>query len=54
MGSEEWKHFKTEILYGFDFDSFMFIITLMNLMLHSIGNPNVRQMDSLSKNYLEK
>lgn len=54
MTSEEWKYFKTEMFYGFDFDPSMVRIASMNLMLHSIDNPNVRQMDSLSKRYEEE
>ncbi|WP_102401256.1 HsdM family class I SAM-dependent methyltransferase [Haloimpatiens massiliensis] len=54
MSNEEWEHFRTEMFYGFDFDSSMVRIASMNLMLHSIDNPNVRRMDSLSKNYEEE
>ncbi|BDR76575.1 type I restriction-modification system subunit M [Clostridium tetani] len=54
MTSEEWEHFKTEMFYGFDFDPSMVRIASMNLMLHGIDNPNVRQMDSLSKRYEEE
>jgi type I restriction enzyme M protein len=54
MTIEEWEHFKTEMFYGFDFDPSMVRIASMNLMLHGIDNPNVRQMDSLSKRYEEE
>lgn len=54
MSNEEWKHFRNEMFYGFDFDPSMVRIASMNLMLHSIDNPNVRQMDSLSKRYEEE
>lgn len=54
MNSEEWEHFRKEMFYGFDFDPSMVRIASMNLMLHSIDNPNVRQMDSLSKRYEEE
>lgn len=54
MSNEEWEHFRNEMFYGFDFDPSMVRIASMNLMLHSIDNPNVRQMDSLSKRYEEE
>lgn len=54
MTSGEWDHFREEMFYGFDFDPSMVRIASMNLMLHSIDNPNVRQMDTLSKRYEEE
>lgn len=54
MSSEEWEHFRTSMFYGFDFDPSMVRIASMNLMLHSIDNPNIVQSDSLSKGYGEE
>ncbi|NFM15850.1 SAM-dependent DNA methyltransferase [Clostridium sporogenes] len=54
MTPEEWERFRTEMFYGFDFDPSMVRIASMNLMLHSIDNPNVRQMDTMSKAYEEE
>ncbi|WP_252250024.1 class I SAM-dependent DNA methyltransferase [Clostridium sp. ZBS13] len=54
MSNEEWEHFKNEMFYGFDFDPSMVRIASMNLMLHSIDDPNVRQMDAMSKRYEEE
>lgn len=54
MSNEEWEHFRTDMFYGFDFDPSMVRIASMNLMLHSIDNPNVRQMDAMSKAYDEE
>lgn len=54
MSSEEWEHFRTQMFYGFDFDPSMVRIASMNLMLHSIDNPHIRQMDALSKRYEEE
>lgn len=54
MTSDEWEHFKNEMFYGFDFDPSMVRIASMNLMLHGIDNPNIRQMDTLSKRYEEE
>lgn len=54
MSNEEWEHFRSEMFYGFDFDPSMVRIASMNLMLHSLDNPNVIQMDALSKRYEEE
>lgn len=54
MSNEEWEHFRNDMFYGFDFDPSMVRIASMNMMLHSIDNPNVRQMDAMSKRYEEE
>src|SRR3712207_8751707 len=54
MSNEEWEHFRNNMFYGFDFDASMVRIASMNLMLHSIDNPNIKQMDTLSKNFEEE
>jgi type I restriction enzyme M protein len=41
-------------IYGFDNDEKMVKISLMNLMMHGIRNPNIQRMNSLSKNYEEQ
>jgi type I restriction enzyme M protein len=40
--------------YGFEFDSTMVRISLMNMMLHGITTPNIMLMDTLSKRYTEE
>ena len=54
MSNEEWNHFRKDMFYGFDFDPSMVRIASMNLMLHSIDNPNIRQIDAMSKAYDEE
>ena len=54
MSNEEWDHFRKDMFYGFDFDPSMVRIASMNLMLHSIDNPNIRQIDAMSKAYDEE
>lgn len=54
MSSDDWKYFESNMFHGFDFDPSMVRIASMNLMLHSIDNPDVKQMDSLSKRYEEE
>lgn len=40
--------------YGYDFDSTMIRISLMNMILHGITTPNIKLMDTLSKRYTEE
>lgn len=48
-----WKRLKETTFYGYDFDSTMVRIGLMNLILHGISNPNIERKDTLSKKYNE-
>lgn len=48
-----WKQLKEKTFYGYDFDSTMVRIGLMNLILHGIPYPNINRKDTLSKNYNE-
>ena len=45
-----WKYLKSKTFYGFDFDSTMLRISAMNMALHGIQNPNIKYLDSISKN----
>lgn len=54
MRDDEWENFRTKMFHGFDFDASMVRIASMNLMLHSLDNPNVKQSDSMSKAYDEE
>ncbi len=47
------KHIQTDMFYGFDFDSTMLRISAMNLMLHSIENPQINYQDTLSAGFNE-
>lgn len=44
---------KTETIYGFDNDLRMIKISLMNLMMHGITNPNIARINSLSNRFNE-
>ena len=48
-----WKQLKENTFFGYDFDSTMVRIGLMNLMLHSISQPNIDLKDTLSKKFNE-
>ena len=49
MTSEQWEHFAGGAFNGFDTDRTMLRISAMNLMLHSISNPDINYKDSVSK-----
>jgi type I restriction enzyme M protein len=48
-----WKELRESSFFGYDFDTTMVRIGLMNLMLHGITNPNIKRVDTLSKRYNE-
>jgi len=50
----QWQVLKERTFSGFDFDTTMVRIGLMNLMLHGIDHPNLGYKDTLSKRYDEK
>lgn len=47
-------HYNHTMFNGFDTDSTMLRIGAMNLMLHGIEDPNIAQLDSLSKTNIEE
>lgn len=49
-----WSLLKRETFYGFDFDTTMIRIGLMNMILHGIERPNIKYADTLSKKFEQK
>ncbi|KZE48987.1 DNA methyltransferase [Brevibacillus parabrevis] len=49
MTSEQWDHFASDMFTGLDTDRTMLRLSAMNLMLHSITNPHIDYVDSISK-----
>ncbi|MCG3718995.1 type I restriction-modification system subunit M [Aliarcobacter butzleri] len=49
-----WYKLSNETFYGNDSDISMIRISMMNMMLHDISNPHIKQIDTLSKSYNEK
>ncbi|MDO4837035.1 MAG: class I SAM-dependent DNA methyltransferase [Clostridia bacterium] len=49
MTPEQWEHFAKGAFTGFDIGRNMLRISAMNLMLHSITNPDIDYKDSISK-----
>ncbi|AOY77401.1 type I restriction-modification system subunit M [Clostridium formicaceticum] len=49
MTTEQWEKFEGDAFTGFDTDRTMLRLSAMNLMLHSISNPDINYADSVSK-----
>ena len=49
MTEEQWEHFAGPMFSGYDMDRTMLRISAMNLMLHSITDPDIEYKDSVSK-----
>lgn len=50
----QWEVLRNKTFYGYDFDSTMVRIGIMNLMLHGVDSPNLDYKDTLSKRYDEQ
>lgn len=49
-----WDKLSNSTFYGNDSDISMIRISMMNMMLHDIENPHIKQIDTLSKGFNEK
>jgi type I restriction enzyme M protein len=45
------RHFHHDMFHGFDFDSTMLRIGSMNMLLHGVENPNIRNRDALAEDH---
>jgi len=54
IDKNHWKFLRENAFYGYDFDTTMVRIALMNMVLHGIGDPNIRYADTLSKGFEER
>jgi type I restriction enzyme M protein len=45
------EHFHERMFHGFDFDNTMLRIGSMNMLLHGVENPNIRNRDSLAQDH---
>lgn len=52
--TEKAKSILNESLWGYDFDSTMVRLGLMNLMMHGIDEPHINNKDTLSKSFNEQ
>jgi type I restriction enzyme M protein len=51
LNETQWELLREQTLYGYDFEQTMVRISLMNLMMHGITQPNITQMNTLSTRY---
>ncbi|ADZ09358.1 N-6 DNA methylase [Methanobacterium lacus] len=51
LSKSEYLALKNNSLFGFDFDQTMVRISLMNLMMHGISNPQIDQINTISMRY---
>jgi type I restriction enzyme M protein len=51
INETQWERLREHTLYGYDFDQTMVRISLMNLMMHGITPPNIKQMNTLTARY---
>lgn len=51
---KHWKFLWGKAFYGYDFDTTMVRIALMNMVLHGIANPNIQYSDTLSRGFKER
>lgn len=49
----QWEALKSKTFFGYDFDTTMVRIGLMNLLLHGIDRPQLAYKDTLSKSFTE-
>lgn len=49
----QWEVLREKTFHGYDFDTTMVRIGLMNLLLHGVDRPNLGYMDTLSKRFTE-
>jgi len=54
LTENQWDILRKETFYGFDFDATMVRISLMNMMMHGINRPNIKQINTLSNRYDEQ
>lgn len=49
-----WKHIRSGMFHGFDFDATMLRIAAMNLLLHGVDAPDIHYQDTLSASFTDK
>ncbi|OGJ90705.1 MAG: DNA methyltransferase [Candidatus Raymondbacteria bacterium RifOxyC12_full_50_8] len=54
VDKRQWQFLREKAFTGYDFDTTMVRIALMNMVLHGITNPNIRYSDTLSKRFEER
>ncbi|GGL11965.1 type I restriction-modification system subunit M [Mangrovihabitans endophyticus] len=53
LDAEQRRHFNNSMFHGFDFDRTMLRIASMNMLLHEVEQPDIRNRDSLAQSSAE-
>jgi type I restriction enzyme M protein len=51
LKEKDWNKLREHTFHGYDFDRTMIQISLMNLMMHGIGKPDISQINTLSNDF---
>ena len=51
LNKKQWEILREHTFYGYDFDVTMTRISLMNMMMHGMNRPNIKQINTLSTRY---
>lgn len=54
LNQDDWKRIKSDTLCGYDFDSTMVRIAVMNCIMHGIATPHIGYQDTLGKQFDQK
>lgn len=54
LNQDDWKRIKSDALCGYDFDSTMVRIAVMNCIMHGIATPHIGYQDTLGKQFDQK
>ncbi len=54
LDQAQWKHIKTGMFHGFDFDNTMLRIAAMNLYMHGVEDPDIHYQDTLAQSFAER
>ncbi len=53
LDDDHWRILREDTLYGYDFEQTMIRISMMNLMMHGINDPQIEQINTISTRFNE-
>ncbi|MCG7870982.1 MAG: type I restriction-modification system subunit M [Candidatus Thiodiazotropha lotti] len=53
LDQAQWRHIKTKMFHGFDFDNTMLRIAAMNLYMHGAEDPDIHYQDTLAQSFAD-
>jgi type I restriction enzyme M protein len=54
LDAAEWRHIRTRMFHGFDFDNTMLRIAAMNLYMHGVEDPDIHYQDTLAQSFADR